>query len=306
LLFSVSSQIVWLGVVSGLGQAGIYILVGLSYSVILAASGIFNFAQGTLVTIGAVGAYTLGVTLHLPVIEVVAAVLAGGVVIGAISHVLAARPFMGSGGSLTEEALVSTLGLGLAIGAVVQQLFGSNTQPVPSYFSTASVTIRGVPVDPMYILMGGVAIVAALILDQTMLRTSVGLAWRAGIQDAEGASLFGIDQRKLVFGAFCVAGGLATLAGFLVAPITSASAFVGSNISIYGFAAMAIGGYGSFRGTVVGGILVGLVGGLSSAFFNPDLAEPLVFGMMIVVLVIRPQGVFGSAGQFGASKVRVV
>jgi branched-chain amino acid transport system permease protein len=306
LLFSVSSQVFWLGVVSGLGQAGIYILVGLSYSVILAASGIFNFAQGTLVTIGAVAAYALGVTLQLPVIEVVAAVLVGGVVIGAASHFLAARPFMGSGGSLTEEALVSTLGLGLAIGAVVQQLFGSNTQTVPSYFSVTSVDIGGIPVDPMYILMGGVAILAAVILDQTMLRTSVGLAWRAGIQDAEGASLFGIDQRKLVLGAFCVAGALATLAGFLVAPITSASAFVGSNISIYGFAAMAIGGYGSFRGTVVGGILVGLTSGLSTAFFNPFLAEPLVFALMIVVLVIRPQGIFGSAGQFGAARARVV
>jgi branched-chain amino acid transport system permease protein len=302
-----NTQIFWLGVSSGLGQAGIYILVGLSYSVILAASGIFNFAQGTVITIGAVAAYVLGVTYGLPVAEVVACVVAGGVVIGGVSHFLAARPFMGTGTSLTEEALVSTLGLGMAGAALVEKLFGPDTQPVPSYFTnTPVVIIGGIAVDPSYFLMAGVAVIAAILLDQMMMRTSVGLAWRAGIQDAEGASLFGIDQRKLVLGAFCVGCALAAVAGFLFAPITSASAFVGSNVSVYGFAAMALGGYGSFRGTLVGGIIVGLVSGLSQAFFNPNLSEPLIFAVLIVVLLIRPQGLFGTAGQFGASRVRVV
>ena len=90
-------------------------------------------------------------------------------------------------------------------------------------------------------------------------------------------------------------GGLACLAGFMVAPVSTASVFVGDRFALFGFAAMAIGGYGSFRGAIAGGLIVGLITGLTPVWFNASLTQPLVFAALLTVLLVRPAGLFGRA-----------
>src|SRR5579859_8083986 len=145
----------WLAIVGGVGVGGIYVLVGLSYNVILASCGLFNFAQGTVVTLGSVAAYTLAVAVHLPVLQTVSAVLFAGVVVGCLTYRVAARPFLRRLGNVTDEALLATLGLGLAFGALIQIAFGQDQKPVPGYIPTETLHIASVPINTMYILMVG-------------------------------------------------------------------------------------------------------------------------------------------------------
>jgi branched-subunit amino acid ABC-type transport system permease component len=302
----VDLQLIGIGIATGIGLGSIYVLLALSYTLILASSGVFNFAQEALVTCGAVAAFVLGQRYGIPLLFVVGIIAMGGALAGLISDRVAVRPFLNRPGSLTHEALVSTMGLGLVITAVVAITFGVDSEVVPSYVSPTPVRIGSVPVRPIYILMLAVAAAIALTLELVMARTRTGMVLRATILDREGAGLLGIDPGKVVAASFALAGVLGALAGFLIVPVTNASPFVGGQISVYGFAAMAIGGFGSFRGAMVGGIIVGLVVGITPVYLDPAWAQPLVYALLLLVLIVRPTGLFGTAGQFGSARLREV
>jgi branched-chain amino acid transport system permease protein len=207
---------------------------------------------------------------------------------------------------LTEGTLVTTFGLGLALNAVIALAFGSTTLPVPSYVSANPIVVRGVPINPLYIAMVAVTLFVAVVMEIFLKRTRTGLILRATVQDREGASLVAIHVTKVTFRAFAIAGALAAIAGLLVVPETSASAFVAPQFTLYGFAGMAVGGLGSFKGAIVGGVIIGLVGSIGSTYINPSFVSLLIFGIILAILLVRPRGLFGTAGEFGSTRLRAV
>jgi branched-chain amino acid transport system permease protein len=301
----VSGQLLLLAIVTGIGLGSIYILVALSYTLVLATSGVFNFAQGALVMAGAVGSYVLSYRFGVPGAVALLVLAPAGAVAGYLSERVAVRPFLGSG-NLTEEALVSTLGLGLVLVAVASLGFGVDEHAMPPYVSSGITYVGPVPIRPMFVLMFASAAVITFALDRAIVGTGLGSILRAVISDPEGAALLGIPVGRVVAIAFALAGVLAVAAGFLLVPFTSASVFVGDRLALFGFVAMAIGGFGSFRGAVVGGVVVGLITGVAPVLIDPLLVQPLLLGLLIAVLVIRPGGLFGAAGQFGAAALREV
>jgi branched-chain amino acid transport system permease protein len=144
------------------------------------------------------------------------------------------------------------------------------------------------------------------VLEIVMARTTLGLVFRATTIDREGASGVGINCRLVIAGSFVVAGALAGLAGFLLAPVTTASIGVGDNLALLAFVAMAIGGFGSFRGVVVGGLVVGIVQAFVPVYINAIWTRPVLFGAMIALLLVRPSGIFGRRGAFGSQALRSV
>lgn len=301
-----NGELVWLGVTTGLGLGGLYILVGLSYTLVLASSGIFNFTQAAILSLGSLIAFTGGVRLHLDGVVVAGIVVGSGAVIGFITELLTVAPFVRRITKLTEEALVSTLGMGLAGTAALTLIFGGSTRSVNGYIQPESFQVLGLPLRTDFVFMLGAAIVVAGFLDVGISRSNLGVAFRAVVEDREGASLLGIDAQKLLILSFVVAGALSGLAGYLLAPATGASALVGNNVALMGFAAMAVGGYGSFRGVIVGGLVVGLVNGLVPVFMTSSAILPITLGVLVSILIWRPHGLFGVAGQFGSASVREV
>jgi branched-subunit amino acid ABC-type transport system permease component len=158
----------------------------------------------------------------------------------------------------------------------------------------------------MFVLMAVSAGLLTVALDRVIVGSALGSVLRAVILDPEGAALLGINVARVVAVAFAVAGALAAIAGFLLVPFTSASVFVGDQLALFGFVAMALGGFGSFRGAVIGGVIVGLITGVAPIFINPLLVQPVLLALMIAVLVLRPSGLFGTAGQFGTAALREV
>jgi branched-subunit amino acid ABC-type transport system permease component len=202
--------------------------------------------------------------------------------------------------------MLTTIGLGTGMNAVAALLFGSDSFRVPSYVSDAPLHLFSIPFRPTYLVMIAVGTGITLIVEWVVRRTEVGHMFRATLEDPEGARLLGIDTRKVIALAFGLAGAMSGLAGFLIAPTIGASAFTAQELAFYGFAGMAIGGFGSFAGSLAGGLIVGLVAGLMPTLATPHLALPLLWTIVVAVLLVKPSGLWGAAGLFGSARLREV
>lgn len=298
--------VVFLGLASGLGFAAIFALIAQSLTMVLAASGVFNFAQGSVVMGSTIVAYLLASKLGWPAPLVLLGSLAIGMAAGLLTYGIAVRPAMGRSHSLSHTTVLTTIGLGTAANAVVLLLFGGDSYPVPSFVTDEPLHIGSLPVRPLYLVMVVVGVAVTVAFDRLVHRTSMGHLFRATLEDPEGAALMGIDTRKVILSAFVAAGGLSALAGWLAAPLLQASAFAAHDMVFYGFAGMAIGGFGSFAGAMLGGVIVGLIYGIVPVLLDSHFTVPIMWGVVVLVLLVKPAGLLGSAGLFGSARLREV
>lgn len=296
-------------VIAGLGIGSVYALIALGYTLILASSGVFNFAQGSVVMAGALISYGLGTVAGWPVLTVIAIVVGSGCLAGFLIYGISVLPVMKRQGAanLTGSTFLTTIGLGLAFNAIIGLVFGPETYPVKSFISNTSLQVSGTHIRPIYIVMFVVVIVCVVLLEGVLGWTGTGTVMRATFTDLEGAALAGIAVNRVILRAFIGGCALAALAGFLIAPLTAASVGIADQFAFYGFAAMAIGGFSSFAGAAAGGFIVGLLRQVPVVWLDPSVAAMLIYGAMVVILLVRPQGLFGSGGSaFGAAAVRDV
>ncbi len=296
-----------IGLVTGLALASIYVLIAISVTLVLAASGIFNFAQGMLVMVGTILSFYFGVKFGWSAPVAVPLIALVGVIGGLLTYFVAVFPAIGRTKSFTHTTVLTTIGLGTAVNAIVALLFGSGNYNVPSYVSDAPVYLFSFPLRPTYLVIIAVGFGLTLLIDLLVRRTVIGFMFRATLEDPDGAELLGINTRSIILIAFGVAGLLSALAGYLVAPVIGASAFSAQELAFYGFAGMAVGGFGSFAGALVGGAVVGILGGLLPILsVDPHLTLPLTFVVVVAVLVVKPSGFWGAAGLFGSARSREV
>jgi branched-subunit amino acid ABC-type transport system permease component len=269
---------------------------------------VFNFVQGTIVMGSALVMYGLWDLERWPLLLVMAIVLAGGGLLGMITYAMAVLPVASRQGvtELTETTLVTTFGLGLALNSVVALAFGYTVEPVKSYVAGTAWRISGVPIDPIFVVMLGTGVFVTVIMELVLKRTKTGLFLRATVADVQGARLSGVRVMKVVLWSFAGAGALAAIAGLLMVPYTSASSGLAGNLALDGFAGMAIGGYGSFKGAMLGGLVVGLASKLPLVWINPNWTTLIVYSLMLIILFVRPRGLFGTAGAFGSARLRSV
>ncbi len=297
----------FVAVVVGLATGAMYALVAIAFNLVLAACGVFNLAISAIITGAVIFSYLLGTKADLHPLLVLVIVLAMGAAGGAFTELIAVRRILAvRPKDVAHDTMVSTLGLGIAGNALAAILFGTIVWPVDSYVSANPVVVDGIPIRPVYIVMTVVGIVLAIAVELVLRYTQFGIVTRAVISSNEGASLMGISVVRVVQTAFVASGIMAALIGFLSAPVLSASPFVGESVMLFGFAAIAIGGFASFRGAVIGGLIVGLILGLTPAFADQTWRGPVVWVVMVIVLFIKPAGLFGKGGQFGAVSVRQV
>jgi branched-subunit amino acid ABC-type transport system permease component len=270
--------------------------MAVSFSIVLAASGIFNFALESVVTLGAISAYALIVGVGLPSLVAGLVILVGGALAGTVMYLVVGRVFEQRSSDYTGAIAVATIGLALAIDSGSGLLFGPTSLGVPSFVTSTPIQIGSVTIRPIFLVMFGVLVVVVVAGELVLRLTQAGRIMRANQQDTEGASLLGINTRKVMAWAFVVSGVMAAFAGFLVVPVTYASSSVGMGLLLPSFAAMAMGGFGSFQGAIGGGLLIGVIEGVGPFLVNVDAIDTIIFGLMIAVLVLRPTGIFGARG----------
>jgi branched-chain amino acid transport system permease protein len=274
---------------SGLALGAIYALVALGYNVVFVSSGTFNFANAQLVVLGTFVAYWGLVQLKLPVAAVF--LLAAAVVglVAVVEERLAVRP------ARTPEAqLVTTVGVATLLEGIASVIWGGQPLEVPFFGSTHVLKVLGGRVFPVDLWLVGAAVVCTVLLALLSRSTLLGLVVLAVAEDHEAAAARGVPVRAVVVGAFAVSGVLAGLVGPLVGPQTFAVASLGTSFALYGFVALAMGGFGSLVGGLVGGFVVGLVQAFGARYVGAQYGDVLVFGVLLTLLFIRPGGMLGT------------
>ncbi|SEG93687.1 amino acid/amide ABC transporter membrane protein 1, HAAT family [Thermomonospora echinospora] len=275
--------IIW----GGLALGAVYALVAVGYNIVFISSKTFNFAQAQLMMVGTFVAHTGLVTLRLPVALVVLMATAAVMAVAAVEERLAIRP-VGD----PEAVLVTTLGAAVLLNGLTQLVWGGQPLTVPFFGGDQVLELLGGRVYPVEIALVVVAVALVVLFTWFSRRFVTGLALLAMAEDREAAMLRGIDVRRLAFWTFAASGALAGLLGVFVGPKTFAVATLGASLALKGFVVVAIGGFGSMPGTLVGGLVVGLVEALAARHLGSEYASISVFAVLIAILLVRPSGLF--------------
>lgn len=275
-------------VYAGLSLGAVYALVAIGYNIVYIASHSFNFAQAQLMMIGAFVAYAGFVTLGLPAVIVIAMAMAAVMLLSAVEERIAVRPVADH-----QTQLITTLGFGTVLTGVAQLIWGTQPLQVPFPLGSKVLTILGGRVFPGEVALVLFAVLLVVAINLYTRRRMNGLAVIAMSQDEEAATLRGINVRKLAFAAFAVTGLLSGLMGVLIGPKTYAVTTLGAALALKGFVALAIGGFGSMYGGLIGGFVVGLVEQYVTRYFGSEFSTLSVFVVLLLVLLIRPTGLFG-------------
>ncbi|GAB3119493.1 branched-chain amino acid ABC transporter permease [Glaciibacter psychrotolerans] len=275
--------IIW----SGLALGAVYALVAIGYNIVFLSQKTFNFAQAALMMLGAFLAY-LGIAVwNLPWWLVA---IGAGIIVGAIAALeerVAIRPVKDA-----HNLLVTTLGASFIIEGVAQVIWGGEPRRVPFFLGDGVLDIAGGRIYPVELALILFVVLLVIGLQQYSKRSLVGIALLGMSEDREAAQLRGVNVRRLALIAFVFTGVLAGMVGVLVGPKTFAVATLGASLAIKGFVVLAIGGFGSIGGTLVGGLIVGLAEALASRYIGADFANISVFVILIVILVVKPTGLF--------------
>jgi branched-chain amino acid transport system permease protein len=274
----------------GLVNGAFYAMLSLGLAVIFGLLGVVNFAHGALYMLGAFAAWFL---LDKLGINYWFALVLGPLAVGLLGMVIE-RLFLKRLYKLDPlYGLLLTFGLALIIEGVFRELFGASGQsyPVPELLQGA--TNLGFMVLPNY--RAWVVLVSLVVCMGTWYlieRTRLGAYLRAGTENAPLVQAFGINVPLMVMLTYGAGAALAGLAGVLAAPIIQVSPLMGSNLIIVVFAVVVIGGMGSIMGSILTGLGLGVVEGLTRVFY-PEASSIVVFVIMVIVLMFRPAGLFG-------------
>ena len=275
-----------IGVLTGV----LYVLIALGLTLIYGILHIVNFAHGEIYMLGAMGVFYCQVVFKLPF-----AVTLGLIVVLSLALGLAVeRAFFRSLRGQWLQLVVASVGLSLIIQSLGWIAFGIQEKNVPSFF-TGVVTFFGIRLPAERLLAAAVGVVLVALLYMLVYRTKAGLAMRAIEEDEETARMLGINADRVAALACAIGFALAALAGAFVAPIYSLNPGMGLEPILMSFLIIIVGGLGSITGTVIAGLLVGVIQSVGAVLFGAEAAYGLVFVVMIVVLVFRPAGILGKA-----------
>lgn len=276
--------------ISGLAQGAIYALVALGLTVVYRSTTVLNFMHSENFMLGAFLVLVATTVWKVPMLVAILMALIAVFILGILLDKVAFEPLL-KAPHITQ--VFATVAILFIVKGVVR-FFTIDERPLPSIFGTSMVKIAGAVVRPQDLLTAAVMVVATLILAAVFWKTHVGLIMRAGTQNLRGCSLVGIDVRRLFALMWGVGGALGALAGILAAPVLLVYPDMGGRPLLLGFAGMTLGGFGTFPGAIVGGVVVGLLEVFGGFYVSTTLGDVAGFATILIVLVVRPQGIFGS------------
>ena len=280
--------------VAGLKNGAIYALIALGFTIVYASTGILNFAQGEFYMLGGMVAVWALRSLGLPLLAAVPAAVLVTVGVGALVERFALRP------RRAEPPLVLiviTIGVSMLLQSLARHLFGPDELALPAFTAGPSVSLLGAVVERQTLWVWGLTVLALLVVWFLYSKTRFGLAMRATAVSHDTSRLVGVDTAKVVMVTFALAAALGALAGVAVAPLTQTAYDVGSRMGLKGFAAAILGGLGGPVAAVVGGLVLGLVESLSVAFISSTYKDAIALVVLLAVLFLRPQGLFGRSSR---------
>lgn len=276
-------------VVSGLASGATYALIALGFVIIWNTASVVNFAQGEFAVTAMFVALVLSRFGHVPLFLALPASVAASALLGWLTERIVIRPVIGKN---AMTVVTVTIGLQIVLSDGAKLIFGGQPYPFPSPFSGVPLAFGGVvlPRQSLLVILAMALLVA--VLHAMSVLTPFGKRLRAVAQDREVAAMMGIDVNRTVAQGFAVSAAIAGVAGVLLAPVIYVSADLGLPLLIKSFVAAIIGGFGSYPGALAGGLLIGVIDNLVSYAVSTDYRDVISFLVLIVMLLLRPTGLF--------------
>ena len=274
--------------INGVVFGSLYVLVALGLTLIYGVLVQINFAHADVVTIGAFAAYFFTFTLGGNYLVSIAVALVIGAALGWLVNAAIFAPLRGRSELLP---LIATIGVSILLQNAMLLAFGPIPYAFDSPYSNAVLRLWGgtfITWQNLIIITVSAGTVA--LLYAFMKFTFMGKALRAVAQDRETAGLMGINPNALVMLTFVIATALAGMGGAMLGPILVLTPFAGTTVIVKAFAIVIIGGFGNVEGTIVAGLLVGLIESYTTQLLNPGLTDIVVFGLLLLMLALRPTG----------------
>ncbi len=283
----------------GLRLGSVYALVALGYTMVYGIIRLINFAHGDFIMVGGYTLYfTVPILLHsmgLPAWTGVIAAIVICALVGVLVELVAYRPVRRKGTSMS--ALITAIAMSLLLENLAQAIpaMGPNPRVISDeIFSTAPMSLGGVSVNMAAVITIVIAAVVMAALQIFVQKTKLGRAMRAVSENKEASTLVGINVNRTISMTFAIGSALAAIAGVLLcsySPVLQPT--TGAMPGIKAFDAAVFGGIGSIPGAFVGGILIGIIEAMAQAYISTSLANSIVFGVLIIVLLVKPAGLLG-------------
>jgi branched-chain amino acid transport system permease protein len=280
--------------VIGLGNGAIYAMLGLGLVVIYRATGLLNFAQGEMAMFVTFVVWNLQDS-GLPLVVALLVGVLVGFVVGVVVHRVVVAP-VGDPHQKPLAVVIVTIGLFLGVNSLAQLIWGTGTKDLPALFGTGQADLFGVGVS--WQKLGALAVLAleVAILLLIFQKTRMGLAMRAVASNPESSALVGVPVGLVLMLGWGLASAIGAVSGTFTAPDRGMDSNLMLLTLIYAFAAVTLGGFDSLLGAVVGGLVVGVATEVIPKYVDAVEKLPLLpaFALIFLVLLIRPEGLFGS------------
>ena len=277
--------------ISGLSLGSIYALIALGYTMVYGIAKMLNFAHGDIIMVGAYAAITAVFAMGLPPFIAILISIALCALLGIVIEFLAYRPLRQA---QPLAVLITAIGVSYLLQNLALLIYGSEQKAFPTIVALPTVHIGGVYIDGITLATLVVTAVIMVALSLFINKTRMGKAMRAVSEDKEAAELMGISVNRTITVTFAIGSALAGVAAiFYGAAYTYIRPTTGAMPGIKAFTAAVFGGIGSIPGAMLGGILLGVIEQLSKTYISTLWADAIVFGVLVVVLVVKPTGLLG-------------
>ena len=281
--------------VSGLSLGSVYAIIALGYTMVYGIAKMLNFAHGDVIMVGAYVCFFAFTRYGLnPFISVILAMLVC-TCLGIVIEKLAYKPLRAAP---SLAVLITAIGVSYLLQNLALLFWSSNPKVFNSIIPNESLNIGGLTVSYITILTIAVCIVIMIVLTTFINKTKLGKAMRAVSEDKGAAQLMGIDVNTTISVTFAIGSGLAAIAGVLLcSAYPNLTPTTGSMPGIKAFTAAVFGGIGSIPGAFLGGLMLGVIENLAKAYISTQISDAIVFGVLIIVLLVKPAGLLGKRAQ---------
>lgn len=280
--------------INGISLGSVYALIALGYTMVYGIAKMLNFAHGDVIMIGAFTTYLLCSTMGFPPVVGILASVVVCTLLGVVIEKIAYKPLRKASSSLA--VLITAIGVSYLLQNVALLLFGANAKSFTSVVAVPSLTLAGGQIkisgETIVTILSCIFIMVLLML--FINKTKAGQAMLAVSEDKGAAQLMGINVNATISLTFAIGSALAAIAGVLLcSAYPSLTPYTGSMPGIKAFVAAVFGGIGSIPGAFIGGILLGVIEIFSKAYISSQMADAIVFGVLIIVLLVKPTGLLG-------------
>lgn len=277
-------------VVNGLTLASMYALVAAGFALIVGVVRIVNFAHGEFFMVGSYLLYGLCKVLGIPFFPSLALTVVIMMVFGIVFERIIVRTIADRS---WDVQLLATLAASVILSNGARVVLGSTPRTVDTLYSKSVVEVAGFRLSWQRIIALVVAIVVFALLHLFLQRTKMGKAMRAVSQNREACDVFGLNVNLIYLVTFAIGAGLAGLGASLVAPLYNVVPTMGTMMTLKAFAIVVMGGYGRVNGAIFAAIIIGVAEALTAGYLATTYVDAAAYGMMVLVLLLRPQGLFG-------------